>query len=95
MRVPGMARCIAPSMPFGCSLALRVIEGKEMIQDMIRNRWSLIGRKLQAKWNKLTDEDVNRREGNRDYLVSKLQERYGIAKERARMEVREFEGTLR
>lgn len=66
-----------------------------MIQDMIRNRWSLIGRKLQAKWNKLTDEDVNRREGNRDYLVSKLQERYGIAKERARMEVREFEGTLR
>lgn len=62
---------------------------------MIRNRWSLIGRKLQAKWSKLTDEDVNRREGSRDYLVDKLQERYGIAKQRARLEVQEFEGTLR
>jgi uncharacterized protein YjbJ (UPF0337 family) len=66
-----------------------------VIQDMIRNRWSLIGRKIQARWIKLTDDDVNRREGSRDYLVSKLQERYGLAKQRARLEVQEFESTLR
>jgi uncharacterized protein YjbJ (UPF0337 family) len=66
-----------------------------MIQDMIRNRWSLIARRLQSKWSKLTNDDVNRREGHRDYLVDKLQERYGIAKEKARLEVKEFERSLR
>src|SRR5512146_382867 len=67
----------------------------KMIQDMIRNRWSLIGHRLQVKWAKLLPEDVNTREGHRDYLVNKLQERYGIAKEKARVEVKEFERSLR
>jgi uncharacterized protein YjbJ (UPF0337 family) len=66
-----------------------------MIQDMIRNRWSLLAKRIKAKWGKLTDADVNRREGHRDYLVDKLQERYGIAKEKARVEVKEFERSLR
>jgi uncharacterized protein YjbJ (UPF0337 family) len=66
-----------------------------MIQDMIRTRWSLLAIKIQTKWSKLTDEDVNRRVGHRDYLVDKLQERYGIAKEKARVEVKEFERSLR
>jgi uncharacterized protein YjbJ (UPF0337 family) len=66
-----------------------------MIQDMIRTRWSLLATRIQAKWGKLTDEDVNRRAGHRDYLVDKLQERYGIAKEKARVEVKEFERSLR
>ena len=67
-----------------------------MIQDMIRSRWSLLGPKLMTKWSKLTEEDVGRRrEGHRDYLVNKLQERYGIAKEKARVEVKEFERSLR
>ena len=66
-----------------------------MIQDMIRSKWSLLGARLRVKWNKLTDEDVNRREGYRDYLVGKLQERYGIAKEKARLEVKKFERSLR
>ena len=66
-----------------------------MIQDMIRGKWSLLGGKLQQKWSKLTNEDVKRRDGHRDYLINKLQERYGIAKEKARIEVKEFERTLR
>jgi len=66
-----------------------------MIQDMIRTKWSLLGARLKLKWSKLTDDDVNRREGHRDYLVCKLQERYGIAKEKARVEVKEFERSLR
>lgn len=66
-----------------------------MVQDMIRTKWSLLGARLRLKWSKLTEDDVNRREGHRDYLVSKLQERYGIAKEKARVEVKEFERSLR
>ncbi|HXR63570.1 MAG TPA: CsbD family protein [Rudaea sp.] len=66
-----------------------------MVQDMIRTKWSLLGARLRLKWSKLTEDDVGRREGHRDYLVSKLQERYGIAKEKARVEVKEFERSLR
>ena len=66
-----------------------------MIQDMIRSKWSLLGDRLKKKWSKLTDEDVGQREGHRDYLVIKLQERYGIAKEKARVEVKQFERSLR
>ena len=66
-----------------------------MIQDMIRNQWHLLrGRRLKEKWSKLTDEDIGR-QGHRDYLINKLQERYSIAKEKARFEVKEFERTLR
>ena len=66
-----------------------------MIQDMIRGKWSLLSSRPKSKWSKLTDEDINRREGHRDYLINKLQERYGIAKEKARVEVKEFERSLR
>lgn len=66
-----------------------------MMQDMIRGKWSLLSSRLKAKWSKLTDEDIDNRNGHRDYLINKLQERYGIAKEKARVEVKEFERTLR
>jgi uncharacterized protein YjbJ (UPF0337 family) len=66
-----------------------------MIQDMIRGRWSSLRRRLQTKWSKLTDDDVNRSDGDRHYLAGRLRERYGIAMEKARVEVKEFERALR
>ena len=66
-----------------------------MVQDMIRSKWSLLGLRLRRKWAKLTDQDIYCREGHREYLVNKLQERYGIAKEKARVAVKEFEHSLR
>jgi uncharacterized protein YjbJ (UPF0337 family) len=66
-----------------------------MIQDMIRGKWSHLRDRLKTKWSKLTDEDVNRCDGDRDYLAGRLQERYGIAMEKARVEVKEFERALR
>ena len=38
---------------------------------------------IKAKWAKLTDDDLSRAEGNHQYLVGKLQERYGYAKDEA------------
>jgi uncharacterized protein YjbJ (UPF0337 family) len=64
-------------------------------QDIIKGKWSQLRGKLQEKWGKLTDSDVNTLDGHRDYLVGKLQERYGIAKEKADVQVKEFERTLR
>ncbi|EIM04006.1 CsbD family protein [Rhodanobacter denitrificans] len=42
----------------------------------------------------LTDDDLTRAEGNTEYLVGKVQERYGIARDGAQRQVMEFERTL-
>ena len=66
-----------------------------MNRDIIKGKWSQLSGKLQQKWGKLTDDDVNASEGHREYLIGKLQERYGIAKEKADVQVKEFERSLR
>jgi uncharacterized protein YjbJ (UPF0337 family) len=65
-----------------------------MNQDIIKGKWSQLSGKLKEKWGKLTDDDVNQLDGHREYLVGKLQERYGIAKDKADMQVEEFERSL-
>ncbi|HET7065608.1 MAG TPA: CsbD family protein [Rudaea sp.] len=65
-----------------------------MNQDIIKGKWSQIRGKLKEKWSKLTDDDLGRLEGHRDYLVGKVQERYGIARDQADEQVNEFERSL-
>lgn len=62
-----------------------------MNQDVIQGHWQQLKGSLNAKWGKLTDDDLARAEGNHQYLVGKLQERYGWQKEQAEREAREFE----
>ncbi|MGA9333560.1 MAG: CsbD family protein [Rudaea sp.] len=66
-----------------------------MNHDIIKGKWMQLGGKLKQKWGKLTDDDVNALDGHREYLVGKLQERYGIAKEKAEVQIKEFERSLR
>lgn len=65
-----------------------------MNKDIIKGKWSQLSGKLKEKWAKLTDDDVNQLDGHREYLVGKLQERYGIAKDKADVQVKEFERSL-
>ena len=64
-----------------------------MNQDIIKGKWSQIRGKLKEKWSKLTDDDVGLLAGHRDYLVGKVQERYGIAKDQVRKDVDDWYGT--
>jgi uncharacterized protein YjbJ (UPF0337 family) len=66
-----------------------------MNQDMIKGKWAQLSGKLKEKWGKLTDDDVNQLDGHREYLIGKVRERYGMAKETAYIQVREFERSLR
>jgi len=43
-----------------------------------------------VKWGKLTDDDLTAISGNRDQLVGKVQEYYGLTKENAQAQVDEF-----
>ncbi|HEX7389108.1 MAG TPA: CsbD family protein [Acidiphilium sp.] len=65
-----------------------------MNEDKIKGQWLQLKGKLKTRWGKLTDDDLTAAEGNAEYLVGKVQERYGIARENAEKEVRDFGGTL-
>jgi uncharacterized protein YjbJ (UPF0337 family) len=65
-----------------------------MNNDIIKGKWAQLRGQLKAQWSKLTDDDVNWLDGHREYLVGKVQERYGIAKDKADAQVRTFERSL-
>jgi uncharacterized protein YjbJ (UPF0337 family) len=65
-----------------------------MNQDIIKGKWSQLSGKLKEKWGKLTDNDLQRADGTSEYLAGRLQERYGIARDEAKRQIREFEKTL-
>jgi uncharacterized protein YjbJ (UPF0337 family) len=62
--------------------------------DRIKGNWKQLAGKIKAQWGDLTDDDLTVAEGNQEYLVGKLQERYGIARDEAARQVRDFENTL-
>jgi uncharacterized protein YjbJ (UPF0337 family) len=65
-----------------------------MNQDVIQGQWQQLKGSLKAKWGKLTDDDLSRAQGNQQYLIGRLQERYGWQKDQAEREIREFERGL-
>ena len=65
-----------------------------MNADRIKGKWKQLAGRIKSEWGKLTDDDLAYAEGHRDYLVGKLQERYGIARDVADAKVREFEERL-
>lgn len=58
--------------------------------DTIEGNWKQFKGDVKAKWGELTDDEVDQAEGNRDKLVGKIQERYGLAKSEAERQVDEF-----
>jgi uncharacterized protein YjbJ (UPF0337 family) len=62
--------------------------------DQVEGKWAQYKGKVQRQWGELTGDDMDVINGNRKVLIGKIQERYGIARERAEKEVTEFERTL-
>ncbi len=65
-----------------------------MNTDIIAGKWKQLKGQAQSRWGKLTDDDLDVAEGHSQYLVGKLQERYGITKEKAEEEIAEFQRKL-
>lgn len=59
--------------------------------DRIEGNWKQIKGKLKERWGKLTDDQLDVIAGKRDHLVGVLQESYGIAKDEAERQVKEWE----
>jgi len=62
--------------------------------EQVQGKWNQYSGKAHEKWGKLTDDDLAMIRGQREQLVGKIQERYGIAKEEAERQVEEFSKTL-
>lgn len=65
-----------------------------MNEDKIQGQWKQLKGKLKTRWGKLTDDDLTEASGSTDYLAGKLQERYGIARDEAKNQIREFENNI-
>ncbi len=63
-----------------------------MDNNVIQGKWKQISGTLKAKWGELTDDDLKQAEGNKEYLIGKLQEKYGLTKEKAADELKDIFG---
>ncbi len=61
--------------------------------DRIEGNWKQFTGKVKTQWGKLTDDDLDVVAGRRDHLVGKIQERYGIAKDKANEQLSAWEKT--
>jgi uncharacterized protein YjbJ (UPF0337 family) len=59
--------------------------------DTVKGDWTRFKGKVKEAWGDLTDDDLDVIAGKRDQLVGLIQKTYGIAREDAERQVREFE----
>ena len=62
-----------------------------MNTDTIEGNWKQFKGQLREQWGKLTDDDLDQIAGKRDQLLGKVQERYGIARDKAEEQIKRFE----
>lgn len=55
--------------------------------DQITGKWKQFKGNVQVQWGKLTNDDLDVIDGDREQLEGKIQERYGVAKEEAQKQV--------
>ena len=59
-------------------------------EDILKGKWRQIKGEVKSRWGKLTDDDVDRVEGDAEKLIGRVQERYGYQREEAQREVDAF-----
>jgi uncharacterized protein YjbJ (UPF0337 family) len=62
--------------------------------DQLQGMWKQVTGDVKRHWGKLTDDDLQMVEGDRQRLVGKIQERYGVSKEEADRQVDDWLSSL-
>ena len=55
--------------------------------DIVKGKWKQAVGSAKSTWGDLTDDDLRQIDGERDKLVGKVQERYGLARDAAEKQV--------
>lgn len=59
--------------------------------DIAEGNWKQFKGKVQTQWGKLTDDHLDQIGGKRQELAGKIQEAYGVSKDEAEKQIKEFE----
>lgn len=59
--------------------------------DRIEGNWKQFKGKVKEKWGDLTDDSLDEIGGRRDQLVGKIQESYGVGRDEAERQVKDWE----
>ncbi|MBC7436542.1 MAG: CsbD family protein [Bdellovibrionales bacterium] len=62
-----------------------------MNQDRIEGNWKQFKGMVKEQWGKLTDDDMDVIAGKRDHLLGRIQERHGLSKDEADVQVKDWE----
>ncbi|TVR21598.1 MAG: CsbD family protein [Anaerolineaceae bacterium] len=63
--------------------------------DKIKGHWTQTVGDVRKQWGELTEDEVEQIAGDRDKLLGKLQERYGMAREEANRQIDEWAEKLK
>jgi uncharacterized protein YjbJ (UPF0337 family) len=63
--------------------------------DRIKGNWNQVKGELMKQWGELTETDLDVVAGEREKLVGRLQDRYGIVKEKAEQQIDEWLASYR
>ncbi len=66
-----------------------------MNHDRMSGNWKQVKGKIKEQWGKLTDDDLDVIAGKRDQLLGRIQERHGIAKDKAERQALRLRRTVR
>jgi len=66
-----------------------------MNEDILKGQWKQVRGKIKEWWGVLTDDDLDRIDGQRDQLIGMLQEKYGFTKDQATRELDDHLAQLR
>jgi uncharacterized protein YjbJ (UPF0337 family) len=63
--------------------------------DQIEGMWKQLTGSAREQWGKLTDDDFQTLTGQKEQLVGRIQERYGIARAEVEKQVEEWSNGVR
>jgi uncharacterized protein YjbJ (UPF0337 family) len=86
-----MLACALQTMRRRASATYRETKELGMNWDRVEGNWKQMTGKVKQQWGKLTDDVLTQINGQRDELVGKIQEAYGISRDEADRQVRDWE----
>lgn len=63
--------------------------------DRVEGNWKQFKGNVKEQWGKLTNDQIDVIAGKRDQLAGKIQEAYGVSKDEAEKQIKQFEDRYR
>jgi len=67
------------------------VKGANMNKDTIEGNWKELKGKVKEQWGKLTDDRLDQVSGKREQLAGEIQQAYGVTRDEADKQIKEFE----